>query len=378
MLQETTPEYGSQEYWQERYRKPSDHHSWYFTYQELRPILLPLILGSETMDADEEVEIASSNSESNIARVAKRPKVSHTDSTLPTKDDGNETTSGNHKQDDTQQNSDPGRGGNISDCNDDEEQTHHGEDTEESHGDDSFVEVDDDDGDEDDASETEINRGHGLVKNGPVSVLEIGCGDVPLGIDFARDLAQLSTSAEDERSRNMVLHIRCIDYSQVVVERLRRDYACQNDEMSIRLEFETMDARKLTAYDDESYGLVMDKGTLDAMISDKKTGVESCIQIVAESSRVLTSPGYLVLVSHYNASEDKGLHWLQEIVYPGLLQSGIASSFQVECHGHPDGGPAVYVIRKEMHKNDDNVPLEESSDGANFVATIPIQFYNYS
>ena len=43
------PPYGTQEYWESRYAESANAgHSWYFTYDELRPLLLPLLLGRDT------------------------------------------------------------------------------------------------------------------------------------------------------------------------------------------------------------------------------------------------------------------------------------------------------------------------------------------
>ena len=41
----------------------------------------------------------------------------------------------------------------------------------------------------------------------------------------------------------------------------------------------------------------MDKGTLDAMLSDSNEGIQNCIQIVSEASRLLTVGGTCMLTT---------------------------------------------------------------------------------
>ena len=55
--QDEPPPYGSQEYWENRYAESvSAGHSWYFTYDELRPLLLPLLLCRDGADASADDE----------------------------------------------------------------------------------------------------------------------------------------------------------------------------------------------------------------------------------------------------------------------------------------------------------------------------------
>ena len=387
----TAPAYGSKSYWQERYAKKEAHHSWYFSYTELRPILLPLLLGGTPPPVEEgdESDEEEGTEETDTAEQpsAKRARV--------------ETAADDHVN---LNNAD------SVDCDADTEEDHDTEEGGEENGTESndedewqvVVEEDcDDDDDDDDGSSVQMDRGDGLAKQGPVSVLEVGCGDVPLGVALAKDLQELQQTTALP-SAAIVDTVVCIDYSTAVIERMREEHqqistdptspTTAQRQSATRVDFRAMDARHLVEFTDASFGLIIDKGTLDAMISDTEQGVEHCIAIVAQCARVLTAPGYLVLVSHYNATQDKGLHWLQEVVHPALLRQREAT-FHIECHGHPDGGPAVYVIYKqvsEANKEEKEARTASPSAVSKDIGTstaaanveeemmvIPIEFFSY-
>jgi SAM-dependent methyltransferase len=159
---------------------------------------------------------------------------------------------------------------------------------------------------------------------------------------------------------------------------------------TLQASFDSLDARDLP-YAQNSYDIVIEKGTLDAMLSDPEEGIRNCIQTVKEMARVTNVGGSILIVSHLNANEDKGMGWLEDVVFSGLKeefkerrqvaikkqsQSKSDSSreketeneegyvWSVEVHGgegqivegneeeeEEDGeitfGPAVYIIRKK-------------------------------
>ena len=229
--EEWPPAYGSQTYWEERYQKnlragtedgqaESDvipYHSWYFTYQELSPLILPIIIGSYVEDETEDV---AQNEDSEI--------------------------SGN------------------------------GEDKEE----------------EDD--KLDMSEREGLAKDGPISVIEIGCGDVPLSKGLALELSNLELTT-GSKADQVVKEIVCCDYSATVIyickENQRREIGDMlSNGKPLKVDYVTADARQLQ-YPDGRFHLVMEKGTLDAVLSDKETGVDSSIQIMTECARVLKEGG---------------------------------------------------------------------------------------
>jgi len=372
------PPYGSKEYWERRYEKQFQtlsleeknkeettlaYHSWYFTYSELRPLLLPLIFGGRKEATDVLIDVQVGD------------------------DDGKEETEPSETNDpavDTSKNE--------HDSDNDEE--------------DEFEEAE-----MEDEHEEETLERDGLAVNGPISVLEIGCGDVPLGAALTLELKDLEQTTGAPAS-SIVKQILCTDYSQVVVEKMKQQYChrrtastvdtnnknikkdysdCEPsgsesvDIGNLPLEFAAVDARKLP-YKKESIELVIEKGTLDAVLSDTVSGVSDCVSIIAECARVLTKGGYMVLISHLNAHTPNGLAWLEEVVFTGLKKgdSDNKSAWEIEVHGNaevveedsrvPPGsaGPAVYIIHKKkplatekVTQNDDNSP------------TIPVKLFSY-
>ncbi|KAL7557883.1 hypothetical protein ACA910_010931 [Epithemia clementina (nom. ined.)] len=255
----------------------------------------------------------------------------------------------------------------------------------------------DEEGDEDDydecieddssSSSSLVDRGAGLAsQHGPLVILEIGCGDVPLGVELAHELQQaVEPSAAPH---NIVQQIICADYSATVIAQMQHEHATlmqslrmppkqqqqqhvpnrrpmttrttktkaddedmeeeedhkhptsscsctlttnrgdandhDNDhhdpnQSSSILQFVVADARHLP-YESESVTLLLEKGTLDAMLSDPVHGTDHCRQTVRECARVLAVGGYMVLISHQNAHTANGLQWLYEIVFEGLKQ----------------------------------------------------------
>jgi SAM-dependent methyltransferase len=117
---------------------------------------------------------------------------------------------------------------------------------------------------------------------------------MPLGKDLALELSNMEemTGAKADK---VVKEIVCCDYSPTVI-RLCKDNQrlaanrMPNNYKSLLVDYVTEDARKLQ-YLDCCFDLVLEKGTLDAMLSDTETGVDSCIRIMAESARVLKEGG---------------------------------------------------------------------------------------
>lgn len=275
-----------------------------------------------------------------------------------------------------------------------DDQEKEGEDETESQGegiepdkDDEYVEVDDDDDDEDE--EEDVVEREGLSKNGPISVIEIGCGDVPLGAGLALELKELETQT-GASTLKVVKEICCTDYSRSVVSSMQAQYrSFAKDEIrpkhsadigNVPLKFVVADARKLD-YDNRRFELILEKGTLDAMLSDQKDGVQNCVQIMRECARVLAINGYIVLVSHLNAHTERGIGWLQDVVFEGLRGGDPESGYVIEVHGNSEvqedsktalpgtPGPAVYIIRKKEKETSCEVEEENTS--------IPVKFFAY-
>ncbi len=232
------PPYGSQEYWEERYQKnqrliksngedTSDalpYHPWYFSYSELSPLILPIILGGH----DRGVNL--------LGGCIKEEKGDISDAEDGESQEGELVENKSNNRNSEAQPSVDGEEENPQDDIDDSEEAEE--------YDEEYEEDFDSDDEEDDTEESE-----GLAKDGPISIIEIGGGDMPL-------------------CRDLVMHLISLEGTTGI----------------------TADARKLP-YPDCSFDLVLEKGTLDAMLSDKEDGESNCVLIMTECARVLKERG---------------------------------------------------------------------------------------
>jgi hypothetical protein len=267
------PAYGKQDYWEQRYNQnlndesdskqkalPETFHSWYFSYEELSPILLPIILGDiadDESDNDNNEFVQEDEAE-------QEESPNHKNTTEVGKEDGENDSDENGDQD---------------------EHIEENGDAEEEDEDEDFVEFEEI---EDDDSGDQAARRMGLAKDGAISVLEVGCGDVPLGRDLARGIASLE-SAIGVAASNILKQVVCIDYAKSVIDIMKKEQEKESSD-SVSVLYEVGDARKLV-YPDSSFELILEKGTMDAMLSDTTEGAENCRLIVAECARLLTVGG---------------------------------------------------------------------------------------
>lgn len=85
------------------------------------------------------------------------------------------------------------------------------------------------------------------------------------------------------------------------------------------------------AYADSSFDLVIDKGTIDAMLCSS-TGAANAASICAEAARVLCPEGVFVLVSHMSPESDEGASFLSESLLPALHTQSASAAWAVEVH----------------------------------------------
>lgn len=394
------PAYGTQEYWDARYKTvqalESDadqvegdgealpYHAWYFTYTDLRPIILPLILGGKTAG---QIDPDLFDGESDQFEVTEQDANPNKEGEQPTAADDKKERAEDVASDGEE------RDGDENDDENDDEDDEDGENDENNEDDDGeFVEVEEDEEDDEDDDGDEPQEREGVAKDGPVSVLEIGCGDVPLGKDLAIELISLEKSGNTKVDA-VIKKIVCCDYSPTVVAMLNKQKqeaeGLESEDLATLdtiLDYQTVDARKMPQYKDKSFEIVLEKGTLDAMLSDKEVGVINCQAIMTESARVLTIGGFIVLISHLNAHTKNGIEWLHEVVLPGLRAGDTDARWEIEVHGNdgmddmedgnsiPSGspGPCVYVIKKlETPAEEDHA--SKSADPP----TIPLKFFTY-
>jgi len=380
--EQTTPMYGTKEYWEARYKSHlpnvevgtnnanagkdsnsnsneattknddatyvldgielstdaiSPGHAWYFTYQDLRPLILPLLLGNEESEA-EELESDCDDSDSWVEE-----EVDEEEAGDGIEDEEEEVGDGNEEEDEVAEEHPQ----DDEECADDAEDGGH------------------------DSCEMPIVEVI-TPPDKPKKVLEVGCGDVALGVDLAADLVKMQEDT-DIGAELLVDEISCIDYSDIVVKTLIEKQKKEHNGSSSTLQasFHSLDARSLH-YAPNTFDLVLEKGTLDAMLSDKDEGKQNCIQIVKEMARVTNIGGSILIVSHLNANESKGMKWLEDVVFSGLKaefrerreaikkQQAEFYSWSIHIHGGEGQlikdeddeevmsyGPAVYIIKKK-------------------------------
>lgn len=263
------PPYGTREYWEERYTKqqkashstnemedePDPFHAWYFNYDELAPLILPIIIGDVDVKENGSVDItADKGSGEQVPPMA----LGSSGATVETKDSNA--------------------------VNDDESEK-------EDEGEDEFEEVEI--GDDDDEESRPVREG--LARNGPIEILEVGCGDVPLGVDILSGIVEYGDSLKGMQASpaRILKRIICVDYSQTLIEELKtRQKASTNNTKMIPLDYECEDARTLP-YETGRFQFILEKGTMDAMLSEPDVGPDNCRAIVAEMARLVAVRGML-------------------------------------------------------------------------------------
>lgn len=384
------PDYGSKEYWEARYKSnllPANTHddtsaatnadaaeegtrvvdgvelstevqaghAWYFSYEELRPLILRLVV--DCNDDKEEIEVDDYLS-----------------------DDGSD---GWEEVDDDE--AVEGEGMNSAHEEEDEDP--------DAQSDPEAQETDSTDGDVIDPLEAYLKQSTSLSQ--PKTVLEIGCGDVPLGSSLTSELNSLQCSTGCN-ARNIVRSVECVDYSEIVIDELKKQQQEQIQSNHTEVDstnqskgqysliypkYTASDARQLP-HASNSMSIILEKGTLDAMLSHPTEGVTNSIAIVKEMARVCKVGGAILIVSHLNARTEKGMGWVTDVLLAGLKEEWMERKrnqnqqfdnrsdldvdiilWSIEVHGgeeandedhSEDGeeqesshGPAVYILKKK-------------------------------
>ena len=171
------------------------------------------------------------------------------------------------------------------------------------------------------------------------SVLEIGCGDSPLVTGMLAG------------GHSGKLH--AIDFSESIIRKVVDDQEKVRSSKS-KIKYLEMDARKLI-YESDSWDAIIDKGTLDAMLCDKKTGLTNARELTSEACRVLhKSSGVLVFISHIQVESTEFNDWMQNCVLP-VLDDHRSYLWTVEAHtgrgrvGETDN-PTVFIISSKPRR----------------------------
>lgn len=227
------------------------------------------------------------------------------------------------------------------------------------------------------------------------SVLEIGCGDAPLcegivnddhkgvvfGIDFSRKII------DDLNSKQKIpTSLRPTSNSSVT----------SSSSSVSKVSYQYMDARKLT-FDSNSFDVLIDKGTCDAMLSDpnQNKAFRNVKEILSESFRVLRKgvvssqesdptftyqPSHFVLISHMHPESTEFLDFYTNCLVPATLSTkvndpSVLLAWMIDAHVSEQGdtyGPTVYVISCQVRRSSSRV------NSASLEATqIPINIHTY-
>ena len=410
-----TPEYGSQEYWEDRYKiKPNDqasssedgpdpYHAWYFKFEDLAPIILPLILGDDGNDDDRaEESVGNKNGDDDDDDDSGKNKITEKETACENEafQPFDTSTPNRNKKNLASQQNDK----NIEEIKGDDDEENKNADVDQIENENGEGGINTESGEESvdyelaemyDDDEDSVTIRVGLAKNGPISVLEVGCGDAPLGRDLALSI-QEHESMNGRDTSTIIRKVVCIDYSKNVIDTMKEEQQQElqsnnANEKRLPIHYEIADARKLS-YQSESFEMILEKGTLDAMLSDSDgNGQKNCRMIVSECARVLTIGGYIIIISHLNARVDSGLQWLNDVIVPGLRAAG-NYEWLVEVHGSDvdipsddeddtednnkcieSPGPAVYFIEKVGI----TTPTNNSDGSEQSPPTIPLKFFSY-
>ena len=506
------PNYGTQSYWEERYQRfllqqpkteqpepsesnpsqqpddndnnndddpdPLPYHAWYFTYAELRPLLLPLIYGGSGASVPDLPACLQEddNDKNGPDQEEKEEEEEAQDEDHDTEekddDDNNDQKERYDKPQEEQQHSQK----NEPDKNDETETNE--EDVEENDTDgeedeylEEYVEVQEEESEEEEEGEKPVHRGPGMVGGFgvPLGILELGCGDVPLGVGLARELHYWSSSPsssssgwslqsspsgqgndgsttektdsdeakDDEHSTTttplcldptVIQRILCTDYSPAVIHQMQREHSSlllkhqpnatttttksrvmesssaasletrvdqdhqgghkgdvPNETLSTTgihgknnadtttpepkgvrlLEFAVVNACDMTStVSDQSMALILEKGTLDAILSDPHHGSTRCRQVLQECARSLRIGGSILLISHQNAHTPQGMQWLHDIVLAGLRAHGRSEWMQLQTQQQQQAKPPDSHIQTHNSSSTPNHQQQHTRDPA--------------
>ena len=320
----TNPKYGSKEYWEKRYsnalndnhtkaayegycqttndnddgsvdniNKKSDDdddddasagHEWYFTYQELKSLILPLILDCRGDEFDDWEDNEDDNTEN--------------DQEVDDDDGWEEVENDNENSSEENEEEEEGNNEEEDSIHDDGDNNNNNNKKDINNNSDGDGDGDGDDSDDDEFLEIFKSKIEQSILPPPKKLLEIGCGDVPILRDLCNDMLDLQSKTTGN-IKSIIEQIICFDYSEIAIEFLIKDEKgkCDNTkeghhEQELKVDYKVMDARTLN-YQDKEFDLILDKGTLDAMLSDEIEGKENCLKIISEASRVLSLRGRL-------------------------------------------------------------------------------------
>lgn len=197
--------------------------------------------------------------------------------------------------------------------------------------------------------------------------LEIGCGDRPIVNKFHK----LGLDPDN---------LYGMDFSSVVIDLLQSQLSKLDGKDECKVHYSKADARKMDAFESNEYGLVVDKGTMDAMLSSssKKTGISNAKRVISEAIRVLARDGSFMLISHIEVDTDEFEVLMDDILLPALMVKEMVD-WSIKVHvvqqddsaskeGHGYG--TIYLVT--------SIPRRETRNSASRKATVTIEVFQYS
>ena len=171
----------------------------------------------------------------------------------------------------------------------------------------------------------------GLLSSPNAMVLELGCGDSPMVKDM-KDQDQTCLHA--------------IDFSETIVAKLLRDQSSLPKEE--RISYCVQDARNMTCYESNSFDLILEKGTVDAMLCDKRNGFINVKNIMREACRILKKDVLtsFVMVSHMEVDSADFSSFMKKSVLPALNDCQSTARWLIEAHTQSAASPESATVYK--------------------------------
>ncbi|XP_059497507.1 citrate synthase-lysine N-methyltransferase CSKMT, mitochondrial isoform X2 [Stegostoma tigrinum] len=132
-----------------------------------------------------------------------------------------------------------------------------------------------------------------------LKLLDIGCGTSELGPRLYCECP-------------FPLHVYCVDFSPIAlaIMRAQTSQLPQPVSSASQLHFVQTDIRDLSGFQQQSFNLILDKGTLDALLQANDGGETACCALT-ESLRMLSPGGLMLQVS--DEDPDVRIVWLESL-----------------------------------------------------------------
>lgn len=109
-------------------------------------------------------------------------------------------------------------------------------------------------------------------------------------------------------------HITCVDFSTVVISQMKERYS-EKEEIT----FIEADVTQTLPFPDESFDLIICKGTMDAILCSPGSGI-NLRAFMQECSRVLNRQHGVMMTVSYGSPENRLLHMEDENIWPGSVE----------------------------------------------------------